>query len=413
MTAYTPYPKVIFDGGIEYADNTVSNISITLGRRDIFEQPQPGLASIELWTQSDTPLTVNLADSVKIQIKKSDNTYATIYTGQVTDKNISIAQYGETGDITVYSITALGVLSLLNKRLAGGSGYSKEFDGTRIFNILSDAFILTYDDMSALLTFDQVPPEVTFNSFDGSSGDVINTLDTQIDVPGIYELTAYNDGETNALSLAQNAAQSGRGVLLEGPDGTLHYDDYLKRTTYTPITLTANDIQAQGLSTNSQWAEIANQVFVTYRNNNVYEFADGTSQIIYGKLVGTRNTQLENGLDALQQAMDFVDARAYPRNYPESITIPLHSPTVSDATRDALIELLVGRPIYTNELPAVFGEEFNGFVEGIQWRLTRYTADMSLICSDVSETYPHIIWLQVPNNTTWAEYNPSIQWSDL
>ena len=46
MTVYTPYPKVIFAGVNEYADNTISNISISLGRRDIYEQALVGIANV-------------------------------------------------------------------------------------------------------------------------------------------------------------------------------------------------------------------------------------------------------------------------------------------------------------------------------------------------------------------------------
>lgn len=413
MTTYTPYPKVIFDGGIEYADNTISSISINIGRSNIYEQPKPSFASIELFGDVDTPLSVELAQSVTIQIQKSDTTYQSIFVGQITDLDISISQYGEIGNIVVYRITALGALSLLNKHLAGEFGYSKEFDGTRVYNILSEAFIQSYDEVSPSLRYSQVPASVTFNSYDGATAPIINTLDTNISVPGTYELTAYADGVTNALTLAQNAAQSGRGLLYEGNDGSLYYDDYAKRATYSPLTLTANDIEAENLSTNSQWAEIVNDVTVTFKNGQEANARDGESQLIYGQLSGSKDTQLENGLDAQAQADDYLAARAYPLIYPASITIPLHSPTITNATRDALIGILVSRPIYTNELPAVFGTEFNGFIEGMTWQLTRYTARLTLTCSAVTETYPRIIWLQVPPNQTWAEYNPNIQWRDL
>lgn len=406
-------PKVIIDGGIEYPDSTISSISISLGRRDILEQPQPGLASVELFTDADTPLNIGLADSLTIQIKKSDDTYHNIYSGQITDIQMNVSAYGEIGNIVTYRLTALGALSLLNKRLAGEFGYSKEFDGIRVYNILTEAFRQSYDEVSPTLRYSQVPADVTFNSYDGATAPIINTLDSQIETPGVYELTAYADGVTNALTLAQDAAQSGRGLLYEGNDGSLWYDDYAKRATYQPITLTADDIQAVGLSRNSQWSTLVNDVKVIYKNGQEAPAIDGESQLIYGQLSGSKTTQLENGLDAQQQADDYLAARAYPVTYPENITIPLHSPTVTDATRDALIETLVSRSIYTDALPAVFGGEFSGFIEGITWNLTRYTANMTLTCSAVTETYPHIIWLQVPPNITWAEYNPTIQWKDL
>jgi hypothetical protein len=60
VTVYTPYPKVIFAGVNEFADNTISDISISLGRRDIYEQALVGIANVRLWTDADTALNVNL-----------------------------------------------------------------------------------------------------------------------------------------------------------------------------------------------------------------------------------------------------------------------------------------------------------------------------------------------------------------
>jgi hypothetical protein len=156
-----------------------------------------------------------------------------------------------------------------------------------------------------------------------------------------------------------------------------------------------------------------NDITITYKNNDEVHVADPQSQFTYGLLSGSRATSLENEIDAEVQANAFLESRAYPRTYPEELSIALHSPTVSDATRDALIGLKVSRPIYTDALPAVFGTTFDGYVEGIKWRLDRYTATMTLVCSAVSETYPHQIWLQIAPSVTWAGYNPTTEWTDL
>jgi hypothetical protein len=151
---------------------------------------------------------------------------------------------------------------------------------------------------------------------------------------------------------------------------------------------------------------------VTYRAGSA-EARDEQSIILYGQLSGTRETVLHNLADAETQAADFIASRAYPRTYPETLTIPLHSPTVSDATRDALCAVYNGLRVSTTELPAVFGTTFDGFVEGYTWNLTRYTAELALTCSAYSETYNSIIWYQVPPTQDWATYNASIQWEDL
>lgn len=413
MTIYTPYPKVIFDGGVEYADNTISNISISVGRRDIYEQGQVGFANVELWTDANTALNVNLSDSLVIQIKDSTNTYQTIFTGTISDLEITLDAYGDVGSIARYRVTGVGVLAQLNKRLTGSLGFAKEKDGTRIYNILSDAFLQSWNEVAPTLTWQQVSAAATWANWDATTAALLNSLAAQIDTPGDYELTAYSDGETNALTLAQEAAQSGRGFLYEAHDGTLYYDSYSSRATQVPLTLTADDLLAQGLRQAAQWSEVVNDVTVTYKSNQEKTAADGTSQQVYGQLSGSRSTQLENGTDAQAQANAFLESRAYPRTYPEELTIALHSPTVSDATRDALINMNVGSSVYTDDLPAVFGTTFDGFVEGMRWNIDRYTATLTLVCSAVSETYPHQIWLQIAPSITWAGYNPTTRWEDL
>ena len=414
MTTYTPYPKVIFAGINEYVDNTISGISLELGRRNIYEQAQVGIASISLWTDADTPLNVNLSDSVSVQIQNTNATYNTLFTGTISDIEITLPGYGEIGSVALYKITGVGVLAQLNRRLTGAVNYAQEFDGTRIYNILLDAFLGDWSEVPPTLTWSAVSNIVTWDSWDATNATLLNSLAAQIDTPGDYELEAYTGGVINAWTLAQNAANSGRGYLFEGDDGTLFYDSYSSRATQVPLTLTADDLLSAGLRQAAQWSEVVNDVTVTYTGSAEAYAADFVSQQSYGQLSGTRATQLENTADAQSQADAFLESRAYPRTYPERLSVALHSPTVSDATRDALISMHVGASVFTQDLPAVFGTTFDGFVEGMTWNIDRYTATVSLTCSAISETYPHLVWLQIAPTVTWDGYTPSnTEWQDL
>ena len=413
MTDYEPYPTVTFAGVTTYADNTISSISIRNGRDDVTEQPQPSYARMDLWTDASDPLDVALSQSVSISIDKGTSGTQEIFYGNISDIEIDIDAYGSEGSIARYSITAVGPLAALNRRVAGTSNYAKENDGTRILNILSEAFLTEWDDVAPTLTWADVPIGATWASYDAVGQALVDNLVTNVDVPGQYELKAYTDGSADAYSLTSIAANSGRGVLWEGGDGDLHYDDYLARNTAAIITLTADDILARGLRTAAQLGEIVNDATVTYRAGEANS-RDEQSIILYGQLSGSRDTVLHNLVDAENQAADFIATRAYPRMYPEQITIPLHSPTVSDATRDSLAAIYNGVRIQTSALPEIFGTSFDGFVEGYTWNLTRYTAELALTCSAYSETYSSIIWYQLPTTTTWAGYTPSTtEWQDL
>lgn len=384
-----------------------------MGRKDVIEAVQASYARIVLWTPADTPLNVNLSDSVSVTIDKGTSGTATIYTGIISDIDITLPQYGDIGSIAEYSITAVGPLAQLNKRVVGATGYPKQFDGDRMFAILSEAFLTSWDDVSPTLIWSSVSNIATWASFDGTNQDVVDYLTTTIDQPGVYELTHYADGITNALTIAQDTAQSGRGVLYEAGNGHLHYSDYTSRINATIVNLTTDDLLTDGLRTAAQWSEIVNDVTITYKNDQEKYAVDAVSVESYGELSGTRATTLEKGTDAQAQANDFLESRAYPRVYPESLTVALHNPNVSDATRDALIDAENGTAITTSDLPAVFGTVFEGYLEGYSWRLTRYEAYIDLLCSAQTETYPHQLWLQIAPLVTWAEYNPITKWSDL
>ncbi len=413
MTSYQPNPVVTFAGAVTYADNTIADISINIGRKDVIEAVQASYARIVLWTPADTPLNVNLSDSVSITIDKGTSGTAMIYSGIISDIDITLPQYGDTGSIAEYSITAVGPLAQLNKRLVGATGYPKQFDGDRMFAILSEAFLTSWDDVSPTLIWSSVSNIATWASFDGTNQDVVDYLVTTVDQPGDYELTAYSDGITNALTIAQDTAQSGRGVLYEAGNGHLHYSDYTSRINAPVVNLTTDDLLTEGLRTAAQWSEIVNDVTVSYKNDQEKFARDEVSVESYGELSGTRATTLEKATDAQAQANDFLESRAYPRVYPESLTVALHNPNVTDATRDALIDAENGTAITTSDLPAVFGTVFEGYLEGYSWRLTRYEAYIDLICSAQTETYPHQLWLQIAPLVTWAEYNPTTKWSDL
>jgi protein tyrosine phosphatase (PTP) superfamily phosphohydrolase (DUF442 family) len=419
VTDYEPYPVVTFAGNVQKLSQTLSSITITNGRNDVTEQPQPSFANVQFWSGINSRLRLQVGQPISIEIAKGTSGTQEIFYGNISDVEITLGGYGTQGSIptdgsyALYSVTAVGPLAALNRKLVGAAGYAKENDGTRILNILSEAFLTEWDDVAPTLAWDELPTDVTWESFDGVGQALVDNLIANVDVPGSYELEAYNDGETNAYELTTIAANSGRGVLWEGGDGDLHYDDYASRSSASILTLTADDILSQGLRSLAQLGEIVNEAIVTYRAGEAVARAE-QSVYRYGQLTGTRSTVLHNLSDAENQAEAFVASRAYPRTYPDQITIPLHSPTVSDATRDALVNVYNGLRVQTTALPKVFAENFDGFVEGYVWNLTRYTAELSLICSAYSETYLSIIWDQIPPTTTWAGYTPSTtEWDDL
>jgi len=410
MTTYDPFPTVTINGSTTIPENTLSSIQINYGRRDVLEQPSPGYASIYFWTDGNSPLDIELSDKIEVSIDKGTSGTATIFTGTISDIVVSFDAYGADGSVARYSITALGPLAQLNKRLSGAT-YAEEKDGTRVFNILSQAFTTTWADLVGLTSWTGAPDGISWTEYDAEAATLVAGLPADVDTPGQYTLVAYIDGEQNALSLAQDAANSGRGVLWESADGSIYYDDYAARAFATPYALTADDILANGLNVDAKWGEIYNYVDVLYASGTAAD-ENVLSQQLYGVLVGSKTTTLKTLSDAQQQATDYVKSRAFARVYPTQITVPLHSPTVSDATRDQMAAVYNGLYITCDDLPPVMGGELKSFVEGWSWNLTRYTADLTLYLSEYAETYSRQVWLQVPQTTTWATYTNTVTWEN-
>lgn len=412
MTSYDPNPVVTIDGAVIPADTIINRIGLTFGRNDVFTQPEPGYASLELWVDADYTLDVELSDPIFIDVDGAVSGTKRMFTGIISDIQISLGGFGETGGYAIYSITAVSALASLNKRTAGEGGYAKEFEGDRIYNIAYEAFVTSWSELSPT-PWELLPLAGTWDSYEGTTIALVTDLATDIDQPGQYELTAYSAEIGNALALAQDAAQSGRGILYEKGDGSLYYDDFLKRLTYTPVSLNGDDILVSGLATDAQWSEIVNDATVTYKNGQQEVWREEQSVQLYGTLAGQRDTQLENLTDAANQAFAFIEARAYPRMYPNSISVALHSPTVTDAKRDQLLDVFCGTPLSVTGLPPVFGILFNGFVENYTWEIREKEAFLTMGNSAYSESYPSIIWLQVDPLLTWATYPPLVEWEDV
>jgi hypothetical protein len=410
VTIYDPFPTVTIDDTVTLANNTLSSIQVNYGRQDVLEQAGPGFASLSFWTDGDSPLDIELSDKIEIEIAKGTSGTQVIFTGTISDIQVTFDAYGSEGSVARYSVTAVGPLAQLNKRLSNAT-YAEERDGTRIFNILTDAFTTTWADLVGNTSWANAPDGISWADYDAESAALVAGLPADIDTPGQYILVAYAGGETNALQLAQDAANSGRGVLWEASDGSIYYDDYAARAFATPYALTADDVLANGLMVDAKWGEIYNYVEVNYATGTQSD-ENVLSQQLYGTLVGTKTTTLKNLNDALAQAQDYVKSRAFARVYPTAITVPLHSPTVSDATRDQMAAVYNGLYITCDDLPPVMGGELKSFVEGWQWSLTRYTADLTLFLSAYSETYSRQIWLQVPQNITWTTYDNSVIWEN-
>lgn len=409
MTAYDPQPVVTI-GGVDYTSETINFVQITAGRSSINEQPRAGYATISLVIIDGTYPAITLNDVVGVNIANSDGTDPHIFTGYVTDVTRSIQAHGVTGTVVQIDVTVAGPLARLAK-LQTAATYAKQYDGDRITAILQDAFATSWDEITpTTLTWATVDPTKTWLTYDQG---YVGTVAT----PGAYELHSYSGGLVEALSFANNCANSALGILYEDGDGLINYDTATTRQDNAAAngftTVSSDYITATGAAASSRIADLINQITITYKDNGTYTAKNQDSIGVYGLFAAQRSTYLEKLAEATQQATLFLETRSIPRDNLAAINVPLHNPALPDATRDALIGVYCGFPISVPDMPtSIYQDPFIGYVEGYVWRITQHTADLTMTLSDYGLTALTQAWQQVNAAETWQTIQPTLTWEN-
>ena len=405
---YTIDPKILING-VEYKAETINGVTLTAGRTTVDEQPRAGFASITLVTPDNTYPDIEIDYRVVVQVDNSAGTPVTLWTGWVSDVETTLGAFGATGFLNQQRITAVGSLSKLNRRLAGGSGYAKEFDGDRVYDIIYETAGETWASYDPAETWADVNPLLTWQTADLLIGD--------IDRPGDFELTDYAAGENSGLTLAQQAAASGLGILYESPDGKISYDDYTSRTDDVSLNgftdIDSDAILTSGLSSVSRLSDLANEVEIVYKNNQTEIDSNAASIALYGLYSAKINTILENAVDAEQRVDYYLDTRAFPRRQLNQITLALHLDQVANLMRDAMLPMRISKPIRITALPdSIYPGAFAGFVEGYTWTLNRNELFLTLNVSEYGFSQLEMNWLQVPPALTWADVDAALEWQE-
>lgn len=406
MTIFTPDWKVTI-GSIEYTNLTLSGVTMTSGRTDIYSQPIAGYCSLIIVNLDESQFTFAINDGMTLQVKNSAGTYVPIFGGSITDIAIDVAAAGDAGIVTTASLTALGALSRLPKALTEGV-LSKELDGVQIETILTDLLVNTWTEVPAALTWSTYPATTQWL-------DAENTGLGEID-SGIYELQARTSDVTDMYSLVSELANSGFGYLYEDAQGRINYagadhrQNYLAANGYT--TLSANQALSAGIRTVTQAGDVRNDIALKYRAGT--EFAtDADSILTYGKLSQSITTTLHNEIDAESQAQRYLNLRKFPRAKFESITFPITSPEIDDSTRDALLGIFMGQPIKLTDLPLnISSGQFEGFVEGWTWSVSYNSITLTINVSPIEFSMVAIYWSQVSASETWNTLSNTLTWEN-
>ena len=404
MSIFNPEWRVTI-GGTIYTNVTLSGLSITSGRTDIYSQPVAGYCSLTVINLDNSVFDFQVNQGMTLQLKDSTGTYRTMFGGNLTDVTIEVVSAGGAGMATAASLTALGALSRLPKALTEGV-LAKDLDGVQMAVILEDLLVNNWLEVPAAYTWDNYPATTTWLTAENTG---LGEIDS-----GIYELESRTADITDVYSLASALALSGFGYLYESSDGLINYagathrQDYLAANGYT--TISANQGLSAGIRTVTQSGDVRNVIALKWRAGTE-EVSDLTSIAQFGKLGQSITTTLHNHVDATSQANRYLDLRAYPRAKFESITFPITSPELSDEQRDALLGIFMGMPINLTDLPLnINGGQFQGFVEGWRWGVSLNSILLTINMSPIEFSLVAINWDQVNAAETWNTLSNTLTW---
>ncbi len=409
MSQWTPEWEVTINGGGDYTNLTLANLTITSGRQDIYSQPYAGYCNVEILNLDLSPIEIDVNDQINIRVKDSYGTYVNLFGGYVTDIDVEVTQASSTAISERIKVVALGALSKLPKTLTEGV-LSKAFDGDQIYTILSETLFDTWNEVPAAETWAGYNPSTDWANAENSGlGD--------IDRPGDYELAARTTSLTDIYTLVSSLATSGLGYLYEDSQGRIGYADSTRRNSYLTangyVNLTGHHALARGIRTSKRSGDVRNNVTIIYRNGAKQSASSAESIATYGQQAYEITTSLHNLADAATQANFYLGLRAFPEPQFKSITFPVSNPEIDDSDRDALLGVFMGMPVNITELPSnITNGQFQGFVEGWTFTAGYNSLYLTLNVSPTAYSLQSQRWNGVSGAETWNTLSPTLEWID-
>lgn len=408
MTIFNPIWRVTI-GGVQYQTAILSNLTITSGRTNIYEQAQAGYTNIELINLDQSTVVIGINDSLTIELQDSIATFIPIFGGSVVDVAISVAELGSVAYAQRVKIIALGALARLPKALTDGT-LVQDFDGNQILHILQDLLLNNWSEVPAALQWNTYNPTETW-------ANAQNVGLGEIDTPGNYELAQRSSSRTDIYSLVSALATSGLGYIYEDAQGLISYADSTHRSIYLAangyVDLSANDAQGAGLSIQQRAGDVRNTITLKYGTNSTNE-VDATSAesvSLYGQLAQIFTTTVKHTVDAQDQADFYLTLRAFPQYNFNQITYQLTNPEIDDADRDSLINVFMGMPVSISNMPLnMSAGNYLGFVEGWTFQAAYNEISVSLNLSPIAFSLQAMKWEDVGVAETWNTILNTLDW---
>lgn len=409
MSIWTPDWRVKING-VEYTNLTLSNLTITSGRTDIYQQPVAGYCRLQIKNNDLSSIQIDVNDGLTVEVKDNAGSWVILFGGNITDLAVNVSSAGGIGISQTISITALGALARLPKAVFQGN-LSSATDGEQIETVLTGILFANWNSVPAAETWATYDATTTWANAENNG---LGEIDA-----GDYELDSQNGLVTDVYSLVANLATSGLGYLYESANGLINYADSTHRSEYLAangyVDLDSGHALAGNIQIKKRTGDVRNSVTLTYTTSGNSEVSDSDPASIaeYGELAQTIRTYLKNQADATSQAAFYLTLRAYPRSVFDSVTFALGNPEIDDADRTSLLNVFMGMPINLQNLPANMNNgEFQGFVEGWTFQATVSDIKLTMVVSPIAFSLQAFRWNSVPVTEYWNTISPTLDWEN-
>jgi hypothetical protein len=408
MTIWSPEYRVRVNG-YTVTDATLSGLTITSGRTDIYSQPLAGYCNLTLIETAERQVPYEINNPVSVEVKDSNGDFVSLFGGFLTDVSVTVQTSGSTATSQRIEIIAVGSLARLARTVFTGN-FPHQLDGDRIYDLLNGVLFNTWDEVPAATTWATYSPTVTWANAENSGLG-------EIDQPGDFELHSQNSVNDTVYNIATSYATSALGYLYEDAQGRIGYADSTHRGQYLVtngyVELDGNHALGPNFSITKRAGDVRNDLTVTYgaSGNSFVTDSDPGSIANYGVLAATVSTTLRNSGDAADQAAFYLSIRANPQFAVKQMTFPLGNPEIDDADRDALLNVFMGLALDITNLPANMTDgRFQGFVEGWTWTAGLNSLNLTLNLSPLAYSLQAFKWSDVPAVETWQTINPAMTW---
>jgi hypothetical protein len=390
---------------------TVTSVSFASGRLDIDQQPTAGYCRVEIINTDNSPFTINVTESITLELKNSSGTYVTVFGGEVSDFNVGVRSPEEAGFITYGTILGIGSLAKLTKAVYN-TALAEGLDGAQIAAILGAALNLSWAEVTPTITWDTYPATVTWNDAEN----YIGTIDS-----GFYTMIALAaNASTKSLTLADQIANSALGQIYEEKDGDVSYDDQDHRSNYLAANgftnLDGSYASPRSIQSTTQIARIRNSLIYRYATGygSTYSVSDSDSIALYGLFERSVDSNIKNLADITEIASRELNLRKTPRASLGAITFRLDNPDMPSAMLDSLIGIFFGQPVLIDNLPSnLLDGIFDGFVENVALNATPTYVDITLYVSATDFSLSTTQWETVtPASLIWTGVNATLTWTN-